>query len=272
MRQHHNVAIVLVFSLAIGSLDQPAYAECLATHDDPSVVADDAASVEQVRECFDKFNEAWKARDLAFVRSYYAHDPDMLLFFERRQLRGWDKVETLYENMFAHALAGSVKSTYSNVDAMANGDFAYVAANFHLQVTNPEGEESTDEGRVTVVFERRGGNWVVVHRHTSFQAPPGPQRRVPLHEEPGPLWSPTLEGAWRDATGVVLLATPDYISTRGVTGLPDIARYRIDEEGIWLIPEANSSASPTLIETTQLTASELVLRLPDGLRTFRRTE
>jgi uncharacterized protein (TIGR02246 family) len=272
MRQYHIIEIVFVLSLAIGLLSQPAFAECLAAPDDQSVVGDDAASVKQVRECFEKFNEAWKARDMAFIRSYFANDPDMLLFFERRQLRGWDKVEMLYENMFAHALAGSVKSTYSNVDAMANGDMAYVAANFHLQVTDPEGEESADEGRVTVVFERRGENWVVVHRHTSFQAPPGPQRRVPIHDEPGPLWNATLEGAWQDDTGVVLLATSDYISSRGVSGLPDMARYRVDDEGIWLISEGSSSASPSLVETTRLTASELVLRLPDGLRTFRRAD
>ena len=272
MRQHHIIEIVFVFSLALGCLSQPAYAECLADPGDLSVVRDDAASAEQVRECFDKFQEAWKARDMAFVRSFYAHDPDMLLFFERRQLRGWNKVETLYENMFAHALAGSVKSGYSNIDVMASDDMAYVAANFHLQVTNPEGEESTDEGRVTVIFERRGDQWVVVHRHTSFQAPPGPQRRVPLHEEPGPLWNPTLEGVWRDETGAFLLATSNYISTRDVSGLPDMTRYRIDEEGIWLVPEPGSSSGPSVVETTQLTASELVLRLPDGLRTFRRAD
>jgi hypothetical protein len=165
-----------------------------------------------------------------------------------------------------------VKSTYSNVDVMARGEMAYVAANFHLQTTNPEGDESTDEGRVSVIFERRGEQWVVVHRHTSFQAPPGPQRRVPIHDEPGPLWSATLEGAWRDESGAVLLATSGYISARGVSGLPDVARYRIDDEGIWLIPEASSSATPRLVETTHLTASELELRLPDGLRTFRRAD
>ncbi len=272
MRQHHITKIVFVFLLAIGSLSQPAFAKCLASPGDLSVAGGDAASVEQVRDCFYKFQEAWKARDMTFIRSFYAHDPDMLLFFERRQLRGWDKVETLYENMFAHALAGSVKSNYSNVDVMASGDMAYVAANFHLQVTNPEGEELTDEGRVTVIFERRGDQWVVVHRHTSFQAPPGPHRRVPIHEEPGPLWSATLEGAWRDETGAVLLATSDYISARDVSGIPDFVRYRIDEEGIWLIPEPGSSANPSLVETTQLTGSELVLRFPDGLRTFRRVD
>ena len=129
MHQHHLVKVLFVLSVAITSLSQPAYAAC------PAVPGDDAVSAKQVRDCFDRFQEAWKARDMTFIRSFYAHDPEMLLFFERRQLRGWDKVEKLYENMFAHALPGSVKSTYSNIDVKANGDMAYVAANFHAQIS-----------------------------------------------------------------------------------------------------------------------------------------
>jgi len=233
---------------------------------------DDARSQEEVRARFDAFNEAWKARDMGFIRGYYDHSPDMLLFFERRQLRGWARVETLYENMFAHALPGSVESTYSNVDVGAKGDMAYVAANFHLRVTNPQGERTTDSGRVTVVFERREGEWVVVHRHTSFQAPPGPQRRVELHTEPGPLWRPTLEGAWRGDEGETLLVTASFLSSRGVPGFPQTATYRIGEEGLWVTPEEGVSARPQLVELARLSASELALRLPSGVRSFRRLE
>jgi len=233
---------------------------------------DDARSQEEVKARFDAFNEAWKERDLSFIRDYYAHDPEMLLFFERRQLRGWVRVETLYENMFAHALPGSVKSTYSNVDVGARGDMAYVAANFQLQVTNPQGEESTDSGRVTVVFERREDRWIVVHRHTSFQAPPGPQRRVDLHTEPGPLWSPTLEGAWRGDNGEMLIVTASFLSSRGVSGFPETATYRIAEEGIWVTPEGGASPRPQLVELERLNASELMLRLANGVQSFRRVE
>lgn len=270
MRQYFINSIVFVCCLVFVSFSQPAFANCPAPASAGAAVNTTAA--EQIRQCFDSFQEAWKERDLTFIRTFFAHDPEMLLFFERRQLRGWNDVETLYENMFAHALPGSVKSNYSNVDIKANGDMAYVAANFHLQVTNPEGEEMTDEGRVTVVFERRDDRWVVVHRHTSFQAPPGPHRPVPRHEEPGPLWNATLEGAWRDATGATLLATPQHLSTRNIPGLPEFARYRVDEDGIWLLPEADSPANAVLVETPQLTGTELVLRLPNGSRTFSRAD
>ena len=266
MRQHHITKIASVFSLLIGSFSLPAYGQC------PAEPADDAVAAEQVRDCLYKFQDAWRARDMTFIRSFYAHDPDMLLFFERRQLRGWNDVETLYENMYAHALPGSVKSTYSNVDTSASGDLAYANANFHLTVTNPEGEEMTDEGRVTVVFERRDGRWVVIHRHTSFQAPPGPQRRVARHEGPGPLWNATLEGAWTDDAGGYLLATADYVATRDVPGLPGLTRYEVDDGGIWLTPESDSPEDRRHIETVQLTGTELSLRLTDGIRVFHRAE
>ncbi len=237
-----------------------------------ALAQDNARNIEEVRARFDAFNEAWKARDMDFIRDYYAHDEDMLLFFERRQLRGWNQVETLYENMFAHALPGSVKSTYSNVDIDARGDMAYVAANFHLEVRNPRGETSTDSGRVTVVFEKQEGRWVVAHRHTSFQAPAGPQRRVPLHTDPGPLWSPTLEGAWRSEKGATLVATAGYVAVHGVSSLPASSTYRIADEGLWLTPSGAGQRTPRLIEITQLTSSELSLRLANGPLKFRRME
>jgi len=62
--------------------------------------ADDEKSREEVKARLEAFNAAWEARDLDFIRNFYAHDPDMLLFFERRQLRGWSQVETLYQSMF----------------------------------------------------------------------------------------------------------------------------------------------------------------------------
>jgi uncharacterized protein (TIGR02246 family) len=233
---------------------------------------DDRRAREEVEALYQAFNEAWEKRDMDFIRDYFAHDPDMLLFFERRQLEGFEAVETLYENMFAHARPGSVTSRVSNLKVDARGDMAYVAANFHLDVMNPEGEEMTDTGRVTVVFERREGRWRVVHRHTSFQAPAGPQRQVPLVTHPGPLWSPHLEGAWRAENGALLLATGSVVTTHRVPEAPAAGRYRIAPEGLWITPEGDASATPRLFEIAGLSSTELVLRLPSGTVSFERVE
>lgn len=232
---------------------------------------EDDRSREEIKALYQGFNEAWENRDMAFIRDYFAHDPDMLSFFERRQLHGYGDVESLYENMFQNARPGSVTSRVENLRADARGDMGYVAANFFLEVTNPEGEELTDTGRVTVVFQRREGNWRVVHRHTSFQAPAGPQKQVPLVTHPGPLWSPRLDGAWRASDGALLLATGSFVTTHRVPGAPAAGRYRIAPEGLWITPEGDTAA-PRLFEMVSLGSSELVLRLQSGTLSFERLE
>jgi len=152
--------------------------------------AADLRSAAEVRTLFEEFNAAWERRDSAFIDRYYAHDTGGVFFFERRQLRGWPRVDSLYRTMFANAARGRVRSLFEVLDVGARGDLAWLAANFRLEVIEAAGDTTVDEGRQTLVLERRRGAWRVVHRHTSFQAPPGAQRRVPLHTTPGPLWSP----------------------------------------------------------------------------------
>jgi uncharacterized protein (TIGR02246 family) len=214
------VRLPLVFTLACLA------AACGASPADEA----DRRAAEEVRARFLAFNEAWERRDAAFIGDYYAHDEGMLLFFERRQLLGWPRVETLYRNMFANAAEGRVRSQFSNLQVDARGDLAWLATNFRLEVERIGEPASVDEGRQSLVFERRDGRWVVVHRHTSFQAPPGPQRHVPLHTEPGPLWTPTsFEGAWRAADGRGgMIATRTHVAFWGSTGLPPAATYTLD--------------------------------------------
>jgi len=231
---------------------------------------EDREAADEVRARFVAFNEAWEKRDMSYIRDFFSHNDDMLLFFERRQLRGWSQVETLYENMFANARPGSVTSTYSNLKVEARRSMAYLAANFELKATSPEGDVATDTGRVTVVFEKIDGDWRVVHRHTSFQAPAGPQRKVPLVTDTGSLWSPGLEGAWRSDEGALLLATASLLTSSGVPGFPSAGRYRLDESRLRVASEGN--VEEQVFELATLTAEKLVLRLPSGGMSFRRIE
>lgn len=175
-----------IFSV-ISAVSQSAYAACLATPSDVPDNTDDMVSASQIRDCLKAFEKAWKESDIEFIRGFFAQDEDMLIFFERRQLTGRGNVETFYEGAFSRAREGSVSFTHSNIDVKARGDMAYLAANFRLQLINPEGKETVDEGRISIVFERRDARWQVVHRHTSFQAAPGPQPHAPLQTSLGRL-------------------------------------------------------------------------------------
>lgn len=191
--------------------------------------AADRRSAAEIRRLFEQFNAAWERRDQAFIDRFYAHDTSGVFFFERRQLAGWPRVDTLYRNMFASAAQGTVHSRYAVLDVGARGDLGWLAANFRLEVVSPAGDTTVDEGRQSLVFERRNGAWVVVHRHTSFQAPPGAQRHVPLHVTPGPLWSPA-----DDTTG-----GPDAREIRRLRESSNAAIARHDSAGFGAILAPN---------------------------------
>src|SRR5262249_41735383 len=125
----------------------------------------------------DQFAEAWSNRDLKFIEQYFSHDPDLTWFFERRQLKGFEGVRTLYERMFK--AASNTKRTLSNRVIRVYGDAGFSSANFRIE-GREAGKRVIDEGRISTFFAKQNGQWIAVHRHTSFQAPMGPQRRLPI--------------------------------------------------------------------------------------------
>ncbi|MDX2031270.1 MAG: nuclear transport factor 2 family protein [Blastocatellia bacterium] len=125
----------------------------------------------------DEFSQAWARRDLGFVERYFSRDPELMWFFERRQLKGFEDVRKLYERMFR--AGGNVKRTLSNRVIRVYGDGAFSSANFRIESVD-RGRRVVDEGRISTFYARQNGQWAAVHRHSSFQAPAGPQRRVPL--------------------------------------------------------------------------------------------
>ena len=124
-----------------------------------------------------EFADAWAKRDMKFVERYFSHDPDLVWFFERRQLKGFDDVRKLYARMFD--ASSNTKRTLTNRVIRVYGDAAFSSANFRIEGVEA-GKKVVDEGRISTFYAKQDGQWVAVHRHTSFQAPMGNQHRVPI--------------------------------------------------------------------------------------------
>jgi ketosteroid isomerase-like protein len=130
----------------------------------------------------DEFAAAWEKRDLKFIEQYFSHDPNLIWFFERRQLKGIEGIRKMYERMFADT--PNIKRSISNRVTRVYGNGAFSAANFRIE-SREAGKRIVNEGRISTFYARENDHWVVVHRHTSFQAPPGAQHRVPLRIDSG---------------------------------------------------------------------------------------
>lgn len=164
MRSRVNLACTiacgcLLFAIvAVGSTNSSAAAE---------VQGEPVA--EAMRGLSQRMVDAYERRDPDALRLLYKRQPDALFFWERRMSYSFDDIS---RTMGAIVDAVSnIKLTVTEFRSGGAGQTGWFAALFHIERTTKDGERSTSEGRWTVVAEKTGEGWLIVHEHTSFPLP-----------------------------------------------------------------------------------------------------
>jgi ketosteroid isomerase-like protein len=126
-----------------------------------------------------KIWDAWGTLDVDNVAPFYAKDPD-LVFYDLAPLRyvGWQDYAAGAQNVLAmfHSVDAKVQE-----GAMIHvaGDHALGIALVRLEIENLDGSAFALIARWTVVWEKRGSEWLILHEHVSAPldeiAPPSPQ-------------------------------------------------------------------------------------------------
>jgi uncharacterized protein (TIGR02246 family) len=115
----------------------------------------------------DRYYAAWNTGDPEKAAPLYAKDPD-LVFYDITPLKytGW----TEYENG-VRAVLGSFASAkftpHNDLRVTRRGRIAWTTVTWHLSGKKKTGEAVEMDGRHTVIWELRGGHWLIVHEHFS---------------------------------------------------------------------------------------------------------
>jgi ketosteroid isomerase-like protein len=131
------------------------------THREPS-------SSDDLKDLMPRIMHAWDDLDPAKAAPYYAKDPD-LVFYDDSPLKytGWEA----YARGVPKDFAGykSFKTTLANdVSVHRVGDnFAWGTATWRADAVKLDHSTEVVVGRWTVLFEKRGGKWLIVHEHVS---------------------------------------------------------------------------------------------------------
>lgn len=129
----------------------------------------DAMTEAAVKAVLDKYAEGYAKRDLALVRATFAPDPDVVMYGtgadEKRV--GLVEIQAQVERDWSQSEAVSVTFGWTSISAA--GSVAWVAADGACNVKTG-GQEMTLPARITVVLEKRGVQWLIVHFHFSFPA------------------------------------------------------------------------------------------------------
>ena len=114
---------------------------------------------------------AWQIGDTNLLHTYYADDVSVVSGAYEPPLIGWAKFLQAYQQQ--RARIQSVQVTRRNTYTVVRGNLAWCAYQWEFGGV-VEGNNVFFRGHTTLVMEKRGGKWAIVHNHTSVvpETPP----------------------------------------------------------------------------------------------------
>jgi len=132
-----------------------------------------------------KTGELWATLDTSKVAPFYAKDAQ-LAFFDIAPMKytGWAEYEKGVQAVFT-GISSAKFSLGSDARATLRGNTAWGTATARFDVTGKDGTAGPFEFRWTVVWERRGREWLIVHEHVSAPSPMEDRATMSLYKRLG---------------------------------------------------------------------------------------
>jgi len=108
---------------------------------------------------------AWQVGDVDKLHKCIADDISVVNGFWAPPVIGWDNYLAQYK--LQRARTQQVRLDRTNTLIRLAGKFAWASYQWDFSAV-VDGQPDTAQGQTTLVFEKRGDNWVVVHNHTSL--------------------------------------------------------------------------------------------------------
>ena len=123
---------------------------------------------QEIRVLEDQFAAAANAKDLDAIMKVYVPGNDLFVFDvgAPRQHVGWDDYKKDWHD-FLSMLPGPIKFTISDLSVMSDGKIAYGHNIQHLSGAMADGSSMEMTVRVTDVYRKIDGKWLIVQEHVS---------------------------------------------------------------------------------------------------------
>ncbi|MBI2467747.1 MAG: nuclear transport factor 2 family protein [Candidatus Rokubacteria bacterium] len=132
-----------------------------------------ADDVEAVRAANERFYRAFESLTLGEMEAVWAHVAHAACVHPGwPRLQGWGAIRGSWEAIFRNTV--EMRFTLTDVEIQVRGDLAWVVCIENI-LSEVRGNLSVTAILATNVFERRGGEWLMVHHHGShILAAPAP--------------------------------------------------------------------------------------------------
>jgi uncharacterized protein (TIGR02246 family) len=123
---------------------------------------------QEIRALEDRFATAFNAKDLDGIMKVYVPGNDLFVFDVGvpRQHVGWDDYKKDWQDYLA-LFKGPIKFTISDLSVMSDGKIAYGHSIQQVSGTGTDGTSMDMTVRVTDVYRKIDGKWLIVQEHVS---------------------------------------------------------------------------------------------------------
>jgi uncharacterized protein (TIGR02246 family) len=130
----------------------------------------DSAESRAVRDAFDSLVDGIRKADAAAVMALYWNSPQLSVFNNNGTVtRTWEQVRSNRESLYSKV--SDVKLDVRDVRVKTLGPTAAIVTCLWEQTQTAEGQSEHATGRLTVVYQKVGADWKIVHTHTSPDHP-----------------------------------------------------------------------------------------------------
>ena len=116
-----------------------------------------------------RYYKAWNTLNPDNVSFLYAQDAD-LVFFDIAPLKysgGWQEYRDNFKKNVAPGFSTLTLTRNNDVKITRRGNIALTTLTFHLSAKQKDGTAMEFDGRHTIVWEKRSGQWLIIHEHVS---------------------------------------------------------------------------------------------------------
>lgn len=134
-----------------------------------AVRADDNAKDEaEIKAIHQRFAAAFKAKNVESIMTAYVPDESLVVFdvVPPRQYVGAKAYRKDFEDLFA-GFASIDSFEITDLTVETDGKLAYARSIQHATATDKDGKKMDITIRVTDVFRKINGQWLIIHEHSS---------------------------------------------------------------------------------------------------------
>ena len=116
-----------------------------------------------------RYYTAWNTLNPDNASFLYAQDAD-LIFFDIAPLKysgGWPEYRDNFKKNVGPGFSSLVLTPNKDIKITRRGDMALTTLTFHLSAKQKDGTALEFDARHTIVWEKRGGQWLIIHEHIS---------------------------------------------------------------------------------------------------------